>query len=263
MVGQRPLKPLIEVRILVPQPTRARLFRSRYVIFCDFCEIVYNINMKILLTSGGISNDSIKKSFFNLVGKKPEDISLAFIPTASNIEQGDKKDWFIKDLIILKDLNLKSISIVDISAIERKIWENQLREADVLFFEGGNTFHLMEWVNKSGLKDLLRELLETKIYIGVSAGSMILSPDLLLNASQKLYEEDLERTENMNGVKIVDFYILPHYNNSHFSKITKENVLEATKDINGKIYALDDNSAIEVFDDNTKIISEGEFLEIN
>ena len=75
--------------------------------------------MKLLLTSAGISNDSIKKSFFDLVGRKPEDISLAFIPTASNVEKGDKKDWFIKDLIVLKNLNLKSISIVDISAIER------------------------------------------------------------------------------------------------------------------------------------------------
>lgn len=79
------------------------------------------------------------------------------------------------------------------------------------------------------------------------------------------HKEDLKRTENMNGVKIVDFYVLPHYNynSSHFSKRTKENVLEATKDIKNKIYALDDNSAIEVIDDNIKIISEGEFLEIN
>lgn len=219
--------------------------------------------MKLLLTSGGISNDTIKKSFLDLVGKRPEDISLAFIPTASNVEQGDKKEWLIKDLIVLKNLNLKSISIVDISAIERKIWEPQLIEADVLFFEGGNTFHLMEWVNKSGLKEIFLDLLKTKVYVGVSAGSMILSPDLLLNISQKLYKEDLERTENMNGVRIVDFYVLPHYNSSHFSKRTKENVLEATKDIKSKIYALDDNSAIEFIDGNIKIISEGEFLEIN
>jgi len=194
-----------------------------------------------------------------LVDKKPEDISLAFIPTASNVEQGDKKDWSIKDLIVLKNLNLKSISIVDISAIERKIWEPQLIEADVLFFEGGNTFHLMEWVNKSGLKDLLPELLKTKVYVGVSAGSMILSPDLLLNISQKLYEEDLERTENMNGLNIVNFCVLPHYSSSHFSARIKDNILEATK----KIYALDDISALKVIDNDVSIVTEGEYLEIN
>jgi dipeptidase E len=46
--------------------------------------------MKILLTSGGITNDSIKTALFDLVGKKPEDASLVFIPTASNIEKCDK-----------------------------------------------------------------------------------------------------------------------------------------------------------------------------
>jgi dipeptidase E len=121
----------------------------------------------------------------------------------------------------------------------------------------------MEWVDKSGLKSLLKEFLQTKVYVGVSAGSMILGPDLLLNTCQKLYKEDLERTENMNGVRLVDFYILPHYNSSHFSKRTKENVLGATQDIKNKIYALDDNSAVEVVNGNVKVVSEGKFLEIN
>ena len=218
--------------------------------------------MKLLLTSAGISNDSIKESFFNLVGKKPEDISLAFIPTASNIQQGDKKGWFIKDLIVLNNLNLKSISIVDISAIGREIWEPQLKEADVLYFEGGSTFHLMEWIDKSGLKEMLPELLETKVYVGVSAGSMVLSPDLLLNLLQKLHKEELTRKDNIKGVNFVNFYILPHLKNKHPTR-NRENILDATKDIKSKIYVLDDNSAIEVVDNNIKIISEGEFLEIN
>ena len=58
-------------------------------------------------------------------------------------------------------------------------------EADILFFEGGNTFHLMEWVSKSGLANLLPEFLKTKVYVGASAGSMILSPDLILNISRR------------------------------------------------------------------------------
>lgn len=218
--------------------------------------------MKLLLTSAGISNNSIKESFFRLTGKKPEDTSLAFIPTASNVEVGDKS-WLINDFINLKNLGLKYISIVDISAIERKIWESQLREADVLLFGGGNTFYLMEWVNKSGLIDILPELLKTKVYVGISAGSMILSQDLLLKSCQKLYQEDLERTEDEKGVCLVDFYVLPHYNSSCFSIINKENIIENTKDIKNKIYAIDDNSAVEFVDNNIKIISEGEFLEIN
>lgn len=218
--------------------------------------------MKLLLTSAGISNDSIKKSLFELVGKQPEDTSLVFIPTASNVEKGDKS-WLINDLINIKKLNLKSISMVDISAVPEEVWRPQIEGSDILFFEGGNTFHLMEWINKSGLIDTIQDLLKTKVYVGVSAGSMVICPDLVLNISQILYKEDLDRTENINGMNLVDFYVLPHYQSSHFSKRTKENVLEATKNIKNKVYALDDNSAIEVNDDSIKIISEGEFLEIN
>ncbi len=218
--------------------------------------------MKFLLTSAGISNNSIKNSFLNLLGKKPEEASLVFIPTASNIEKGDKA-WLIKDFVNFEKLNFKNFSIVDISAVNRSIWYPQIQEADVLVFGGGNTFYLMEWVEKSGLKDELLELLKTKVYVGISAGSMILSPDLMLNTLQKLYKEDLERTENIKGINFVDFYILPHYMSSPSSIRTKENILEATKEIKNKIYALDDNSALEIVDNNIKIISEGNFLEIN
>lgn len=92
--------------------------------------------MKLLLTSGGITNTSIADALFDLVGKKPEDTVLVFIPTASNVETGDK-NWLINDLLILKKLNLKSIEITDISAVDEKIWKPSLERADVLFFEGG------------------------------------------------------------------------------------------------------------------------------
>ncbi len=67
----------------------------------------------------------------------------------------------------------------------------------------------------------------------------------------------------MKGVNFVDFYILPHYMSSPSSIRTKENIPEAVKEIKNKIYALDDNSALEIVDNNIKIISEGNFLEIN
>lgn len=218
--------------------------------------------MKLLLTSAGISNNSIKESLFNLVGKKPEDTSVVFIPTASNIEKGDKS-WLINDLINLKNLNLKSISIIDISAVPETIWSPQIQEADVLFFEGGNTFYLMEWINKSGFINIIPELIKTKVYVGVSAGSMVMCPDLIINTFQTLYKENLDRVENMSGMNIVNFYVLPHYSNKPLKLRNKDNILEATKNIRDKIYALDDNSALEIIDNNVKIISEGEFLEIN
>ncbi|OGN09531.1 MAG: hypothetical protein A3C61_02540 [Candidatus Yanofskybacteria bacterium RIFCSPHIGHO2_02_FULL_39_10] len=218
--------------------------------------------MKLLLTSGGIINKSIADAFFDLVGKKPEDISLVFIPTASNIEKGNK-DWLINDLINLKNLNLKEIDIADISAIDKSLWLPRMEEADVLFFEGGNSYHLMEWLNKSGLKEILPELLRTKVYVGLSAGSMVTGKDLALIQSQILYGEDWERKEDMTGLNFVDFYFFPHLNSPHFNLRKEDVIRDAVKDIDGKVYAMDDNSALKIIDGEVEIISEGKYLVFN
>ena len=89
--------------------------------------------MKLLLTSSGITNQSIANALFELTGKKPEDTTVVFIPTAATIETGDK-DWFITDLMNLKKLNFKSIEITDISAVDENIWKPSVERVDVLFF---------------------------------------------------------------------------------------------------------------------------------
>lgn len=217
--------------------------------------------MKLLLTSNGLANDAIAKALFELVGKKPEDTSLVFVPTASNVEPGDK-DWFINDLINIKKQNFKSVAIADISAVPESVWKPQLEEADVLFFEGGNTFHLMRWVNESGLIRLLPEMLKTKLYVGVSAGSMVTSPDLNLRLSRAIYGEEVEK-DGMAGLGLTDFYFLPHLNNPHFASRIEKNLSIAMKEITRKTYVLDDQSALKVVDGKVEIIGGGKYLEFN
>lgn len=218
--------------------------------------------MKLLLTSAGITNKSLADALFQLVGKKPEDTSLAYIPTAANIVIGDK-GWLIDDLIDLKKLNFKSIEIADISADEEKIWKQKFESADVLFFEGGDTFHLMEWVNKVGLDKEMRELLKTKVYVGASAGSAIVSKDLRLGLTQKIYEENLDRTTDLEGLGLVDFYIISHFNSNYFLNVREDFIRKATEDVKEKIYVIDDNSAIVVTDTVVDIVSEGKWFRIN
>jgi dipeptidase E len=218
--------------------------------------------MKLLLTSAGLTNDSIAHALFELAGKKPEDTSLVFIPTASNVETGDK-GWLIDDLVNLKKQGFKLIDIADISAVSEEVWRPKFEKADVLFFEGGNTYHLMEWINKSGLAALLPDLLKTRVYVGVSAGSMVTNKDLMLKTSQMLYGEDLDKTENMAALNYVGFYFLPHLNSEYFTRFRKENLEEAVKGMTEKVYALDDRSALKVVDGNVEIVSEGEYLEFN
>ena len=219
--------------------------------------------MKLLLTSGGLTNKSIEKELFELVGKKPGDTSLVFIPTASNVEMGDK-DWFINDLINIHKQNFKSVSMADISAVPENIWRPQLEEADVLFFEGGNTYHLMRWIKESGLVELLPELLKTRVWAGISAGSMVTTRDLSVSQSKKLYYDGMpEGEDEKKGLGFLDLHFRPHLNSPHFKKVRKEFLEPMAKELQGPLYALDDMSALKIIDGKIEIISEGEYLVLN
>ncbi len=217
--------------------------------------------MKFLLTSSGLTNKSISKALFDLVGKELNDTIIAFIPTASNVEMGNK-EWFIKDLNNIYKQNFKSVNIVDISAVSESIWRPQLEEADILYFEGGNTYHLMRWINKSGLINILPEFIKTKVYVGSSAGSMVTNPDLALRLSQIIYGDDIGE-KPMDGLNYVDFYFLPHLNSPFYPIRMEDTIREVAKTLPKKIYALDDQSALKIVDGMVDVISEGKYIILN
>ena len=219
--------------------------------------------MKLLLTSGGLTNQSIAKALFDLVGKAASETKIAFIPTAMNVARGEK-DWFVDDLFNIKQQGLKNFDIVDISALPRASWLPRLESADVLFFSGGNTYHLMRWLKESGLAELLPDLLATRVWAGISAGSMVTNPSLALSSNdRKIYYEEQLGYSSDDALGLVDFYIRPHFNSAHFPHATKDNLENIGKNISGVIYALDDNSALKVIDGEVEIISEGEYLVLN
>ena len=218
--------------------------------------------MKLLLTSAGFTNKSITDELFRLVGKKVADTTICYVPTASNVETGSK-EWQINDLKNIEKQGFKAIHITDISAVPEKIWRPQMEAADVLFFEGGDTRHLMEWVVKSGLKELLPEFLKTKVYVGLSAGSMIVAPEVNIDIEHVIYESYMDEAKHIPMLGLVDFYILPHLNSPWFKNMTEEHIRKSTKTIQRKIYVLDDGSAISVEDGKIRVISEGKFLQLN
>jgi len=219
--------------------------------------------MKLLLTSSGITNKTIAKALLDLVGKKAEDITLAFIPTAVNAARGDK-GWFIDNLYEIKQQNYKFIDIVDISALPKEIWQPKIAAADILIFSGGVPSHLMRWVSESGLKDLLPELLKTKVYVGISAGSIIMSPTLkLASEAHKIFYKEKFGYDKNEGLGYIDFYIRPHFNSPDKPESQEKFLTEFAKTIPEVLYALDDQMAVKVVDGKAEVIGEGDYLVFN
>ncbi|MDD4938154.1 MAG: Type 1 glutamine amidotransferase-like domain-containing protein [Candidatus Shapirobacteria bacterium] len=213
--------------------------------------------MKLLLTSGGLENKSIIKALQDLVVKPFSELKIAFIPTASNLEEGDKQDWLIEDLIQLKNLKFNSIDIIDISALPKEIWLKRLKEADIFFVEGGNTYHLMYWVNKSGLSKVIKDLLKTRVYIGVSAGTVIINPTIIHAYQEKPISQKINKDSSDKGLSFVNFMIEPHLNSSWFPEMTIENLEKRLNKYPYTVYAIDDNTAIKIDGDKLEVITEG------
>jgi dipeptidase E len=215
--------------------------------------------MKLLLTSAGLTNKTIINGLQKLLGKPIKNTKLAYIPTAANVEEGDKS-WLIKDLNNCIKAGFE-VDIVDISAVSKDIWLPRLKTAKVLLFGGGKTMHLMYWLNKSGLTEILPELLKSKIYVGISAGSCVACPTIF-NSVQNLFDEEYP-LKIKKGLNFVNFQFIPHLNSPYFSKIRKNNLEKASKKVNEPVYIFDDNSAL-VFDNGKiEIASEGEWYKFN
>lgn len=219
--------------------------------------------MRLLLTSNGISNKSIKNALADLLQKPFSESSVAFIPTAANMDESNKS-WLVDDMVNIKDLGFKFLDIVDFSALPKKIWLQRIKKCDVLFFSGGSTPHLMSSLKKSGLAQLLPKLLETKVYVGVSAGSIATNPSIVLTSNdKKVYYEKWTKYKSNEGLGLIDFYVRPHLNSRFFPNANAEYIGKIAKDIKGKVYALDDQSAIKVEGDKLTVISEGQYLTFN
>lgn len=219
--------------------------------------------MKLLLTSSGLTNNSISQALIALVGKPPQQTHLAFVPTAANVEKDDK-GWLIDDLVNIKKQQFSAVDIVDISALPKTLWLPRITAADILVFGGGNTFHLMYWLKRSGLSEFLPGLLRRRVYVGISAGSMVASRHLSLSQSERLYYPDgVGKYTGNEGLGFVDFQIRPHFNSPYFPKVREQYLREIAKELREPIYVLDDDSAVRVENGKVEVVSEGKYLVLN
>jgi dipeptidase E len=106
--------------------------------------------MKLLLTSGGISNRAIAKALYEFVGKDTNGIKVGYVPIAANVEPGNK-DWIIKDFLNFWRYGYNNVDIVDPSAAGVD-WQGRLAEVDVIMLS--QTIELAGGIDEYGDENL-------------------------------------------------------------------------------------------------------------
>lgn len=211
--------------------------------------------MKLFLTSAGLPLETTE-AFLKLLDKKPEETRICLITTASLVHHPKGDAPYVKeDERRLSELGFRTMVEIDLRNETEKSLNNKFKNFDVIFVEGGNTFYLLKYVRESGFDKVLKPFLDRGgIYFGVSAGSYIAGPDI--SGAQWKHLEDVNTVglKDLRGLGLVDFLISPHYIPEH------EAIINENKDkVPYPIYALTDQQAISVDNDEIQFIGPGKF----
>jgi dipeptidase E len=209
--------------------------------------------MKRLLTSGGIVNNSIRNALVAMMGKPIAEATALFVPTA---EQPLGPFFVGRSAQSLLQQEWKAFGVLELTAlpsIPQDAWLPKLEAADVLLVGGGDPLYLCYWMQQSGLADLLPELRET-VYVGMSAGSMVLAPNI---GQEFVNWRPPTAGDSDKTLGLVDFAMFPHLDNPDLP----ENTIAVAEKWAAKLtvpgYVVDDDTAIKVIDGAVEVISEG------
>jgi dipeptidase E len=216
--------------------------------------------LKLLLTSAGVTNASIRDALVGLLGKPLAESSALCIPTAMYahpmVGPGVKAWQFVsgRSENPMVDLGWKSMGVLELTAlpsIDDERWVPLVRETDALLVAGGDALYLCHWMRRSGLADLLASLSGT-VWVGLSAGSMVMTPRIGQDFVQWRPPTGDDRT-----LGIVDFSICPHLAQDGMPGNSMAEAEQWAAGISGPAYAMDDQTAITVVDGTVEIVSEG------
>jgi dipeptidase E len=156
---------------------------------------------KIILTANGLENKNIGRMFLTLIDKKPENIKAVFVPTAAinsgAIEVLPKCMHDLLDLGILDN----NIFVYD---LHYKMEYEELSTFDTIYFCGGSPQYLLKRINETGFNESLKCFVENEgVYVGVSAGSIIVANNLSENLNYLNCKLDVHGKE---GIDVGKFY---------------------------------------------------------
>jgi dipeptidase E len=93
-----------------------------------------------------------------------------------------------------------------------------LQNTDALLVGGGDCQYLTYWMQQSGLTDLLPSLLQKIVYVGLSAGSMIMTSYGTIFGNHTL------PAESNKSLGLVNFAIHPHLDYPSFPQNSMANI---------------------------------------
>lgn len=195
--------------------------------------------MKAILFSSDFIGLNATEELEKLVGKPAKDINFMVLNEASamSLVESNDNSFFVDGMKYIKD-NFGNFAYVNLLALNKKQVIEQVKKCDVIFCFGGSTEWLKKVFDQTGFTELLPEILQTKVWCGSSAGSMILGKMINKDWQEKLYGS-FEDYSVSGYLDLLPFSILPHLTGGDLMSDERDKIVfEISKDAPQDIYTL-------------------------
>ena len=206
--------------------------------------------MRMLLTSNGIANDLIRDELVALLGKPIADSRVVVVIDAILGFPGDSSK-LVEHLAGLRSLGWAEFDVASLFAGPAALVESRLRSADAILGYGGSNLWLAHAWTATGLAPVLAELLEEKVYVGWSAGSMIF-PRLLGRWAEDFGDQDELEMFGLDAVApavpLFDWFFMGHLGADWMPAGAEERAARGAERTGQEVWFVDDDSALVVRD---------------
>ena len=199
--------------------------------------------MKLLLSSEFFEEyPNIRDKFLELIGKPALEAKILMHSTEKKNNQ-----WLDLNKKILESAGIK-LGNIRVIAAEEKISYEEVDKYDVIYFCGGDTFYLLDAIRRTGFDEIIKKFVQdpNKLYFGISAGSIIIGPNIEVSGIGDKNEIGLK---DLTGLNLIDVAISPHY-----YKEEENAVKQFQKKVKYKILPLKDGQALLVLNGKQEII---------
>ena len=204
--------------------------------------------MKLFLASWGPwKNDVLEKEFLALLSKPIDQNKLFILSMDTTSEFHVKHLQIAKEWYISKGFQENNINIFNL----KKDTIPSLENLAVLHMWGGNTFHYLHRIRETGLIPRIRAFIERDgVYVGFSAGSILMGPDVDENFTTDVNDIGLE---DVSGLRYLDFNLSVHWDTRGDDVHT--GFIKHSWKTGKRVITLTDNQAILLRENGFKIIS--------
>ena len=218
----------------------------------------------MLLTSSGALEGPAHAALLELLGKPIEESRTVVLIDAMLPFPGDK-GRMLDHVQRYRSLGWAECDVLTLHSGPASGIEARLRAADVIFSYGGTNHWLAHAWRTTGLAPVLRELLDEKVYVGLSAGSMIFST-LHEAAVEALDDQEEVRMLELESVgpalPLFDWFFFAHLGADYFAETTDEWAQQTATRLGGEAWFLSDGSALVLRDVDAapEVVSNGHWL---